>query len=76
MYFYDDKKHKQPHFHASYGEDDAVFSITDGEILEGSMPKNKQKLVQAWVEIHRKDLMTDWRLAVSGQNPMPIKPLE
>lgn len=57
-------------------KDDAVFSIADGEVIEGSMPKNKQKLVQAWIEIHREDLMTDWRLAVSGQNPMPIKPLE
>lgn len=24
----------------------------------------------------KEDLMTDWRLAVSGQNPLPIKPLE
>lgn len=76
MFFYDDKKHNLPHIHASYGEYDAVFSIEEGEVLQGSFPKNKQKLVLAWIEIHQEDLMADWRLAVSGQNPMPIKPLE
>lgn len=76
MFFYDDKKHKLPHIHATYGEDDAVFSIVDGDLLCGTMPKNKRKLVEAWIEIHREELITDWRLAVSGQNPLPIKPLE
>jgi hypothetical protein len=46
------------------------------QILEGSFPRNKRKLVEAWIEIHKEDLVTDWRLAVSGQNPLPIKPLE
>jgi len=76
IYFYDDKKHKLPHVHASYGDEDAVFAIADGTILEGGLPRNKQKLVEAWIEIHREDLLADWRLAVNGQNPLPIKPLE
>ena len=76
MFFYDNKKHKLPHIHASYGDDDAIFSIEDGEILDGKLPGNKRKLVEAWIEIHKDDLVTDWRLAVSGQNPIPIKPLE
>jgi len=32
-------------------------------------------LVQAWIEIHRDDLMADWQLAVSGQQPFKIEPL-
>ena len=76
MFFYDNKKHFLPHIHASYGDDDAVYSIEDGELIEGKFPRNKQKLVQAWIEIHKEDLVTDWRLAVTGQNPLPIKPLE
>lgn len=76
MFFYDNKKHKLPHIHASFGDDDAIFSIEEGEIIEGTLPRNKRKLVEAWIEIHKDDLMTDWRLAVSGQNPLPIKPLE
>lgn len=76
MFFYDNQKHRLPHIHATFGEHNAVFSIGDGEVLEGYLPKNKNRLVQAWIEIHRDDLMTDWHLAVTGQNPMPIKPLE
>jgi len=76
MFFYDDKKHNLPHVHVKYGESNAVFSIETGDILEGDIPRNKRKLVEAWIEIHLEDLLTDWSLAVSGQNPMPIKPLE
>jgi len=53
-----------------------VFTIGDGELIEGSLPRNKMRLVQAWVELRRDDLMADWMLAVQGQNPLPIKPLE
>lgn len=65
-----------PHIHAKYGEFNAVFSIDGGDVLEGEIPGNKRKLVEAWIEIHREDLLTDWSLAVAGQNPLPIKPLE
>lgn len=33
MFFYDNKKHSLPHIHAAYGEDDAIYSIEDGELL-------------------------------------------
>lgn len=33
------------------------------------------KLVSAWIEIHRDDLMADWQLALSGQQPFRIEPL-
>jgi hypothetical protein len=44
-------------------------------VLEGSLPRGKLKLVLAWVEIHGDDLMADWELAVSGQQPFRIEPL-
>ena len=33
------------------------------------------RLVQAWIEIHRDDLMADWTLAVNGEAPFQIDPL-
>lgn len=54
----------------------AVISINDGEIIEGSLPGNKMKLVAAWTEIHREDLMADWKMVVNGQPAAAIKPLE
>ena len=76
MFFFDDKKHHRPHIHAHYSEDSAVIAIEDGEVLGGSLPNKKMKLVQAWVEIHREDLMADWKLATEGQQLFKIDPLK
>lgn len=76
MYFYDHKKHNQPHIHAEHGEHKASIAIEDGNILSGSLPPSKMKLVQAWIEIHREDLMVDWKLAVAGEPVFKIDPLK
>jgi hypothetical protein len=39
-------------------------------------PRNKLKLVEAWIEIHRDELMADWELAASGQTIFQIDPLK
>ena len=75
MYFYDDKKHQRPHLHAEYGEYNASIALDDGSVLSGSLPSSKLKLVQAWVEIHREDLLVDWKLAVAGEPVFKIDPL-
>jgi hypothetical protein len=47
----------------------------DGALLAGEIPTTKARLVQAWIEIHRENLLADWELAVNGQPPFPIDPL-
>lgn len=76
MYAFDNRRHKLPHFHARQGEFTAAIAIENGEVLEGELPRAKMKLVQAWAEIHRDDLMADWALAVQGLPTQRIKPLE
>lgn len=76
MYYLDNKQHNLPHIPVRYGEFEGVFAIEDGQLLEGSLPRNKMKLVDAWIEIHREDLLADWQLAVSGQRIFPIDPLK
>ena len=76
MYYFDNKKHKLPHFHAQYGDEEAVLTIPDGRILEGSIPPAKQRLVLAWLEIHKEELLANWRLAVEGQQVFKIEPLK
>ena len=49
--------------------------LGDGEILAGDLPPQQLRLVQAWIELHRDELMADWELAVSGENPYKIEPL-
>ena len=48
MYYLDNKRHHIPHIHVKYQEQEAVISIPNGEVLEGSIKPNKMKLVQAW----------------------------
>ena len=71
----DNKQHNIPHIHVKYQEDEVIVSIPDGEVLEGAIPKAKMKLLQAWIEIHKDELVANWQLAVSGQNPYKIEPL-
>ncbi|MBD3421784.1 MAG: DUF4160 domain-containing protein [Chitinivibrionales bacterium] len=44
--------------------------------LAGSLPANKHKLVVAWIEIHQDELIADWELAVAGEEPFRIAPLQ
>ena len=76
MYFLDNKKHKRPHIHVQYQGKEAVFSIPEGKLLEGTLPQNKIKLVCAWIEIHREELLADWKLAVQGAEIFKIDPLK
>jgi len=76
MYYFDNKQHKKPHIHVKYQEKEAVYDIEKGELIEGFLPKNKEKLILAWIEIHKEDLLTDWQLATSGEEIFKIEPLK
>jgi Domain of unknown function (DUF4160) len=41
MYFYDNGKHNMPHIHAEYQDDEAVFSILDGDVISSSLPRKR-----------------------------------
>ena len=75
MYFMDNKQHKLPHIHVKYQEYEVIVEIPEGNVLEGNIPTSKMKLLQAWIEIHKDELMADWELAVSGEHPYKIDPL-
>jgi len=65
MYYLDNKQHNLPHIHVKYQDEEAVISISDGVLLEGSLKTNKMKLVQAWIEIHKDELFANWELAIN-----------
>jgi hypothetical protein len=76
MYYLDTKQHKLPHIHVKYGEIEAVYEIPKGNLLEGLLPGNKEKLLQAWIEIHQEELMANWQLAITGRKLFNIDPLK
>ncbi len=72
----DNRKHKFPHIHVKYNEFEAVFKFPEGRMMEGELPLSKQKLVEAWIEIHKEELMANWKLAVNGNTIFKIDPLK
>ncbi len=56
LYFGDNVRHSAPHFHARYAEHSAVLSIPDGDVLNGSLPPKRLKVVQAWAILRAAEL--------------------
>ena len=67
--------HVPPHFHAEYNGDKAIVDIINGKILRGYLPKRQLKLVLAWAEIHKDELMQHWELAKNHEPLYKIAPL-
>lgn len=68
-------KHNMPHIHAEYGDDEAVFDL-DGNLIEGSLPGKKARMVQTWIDIHQEDLLANWKLLSNGEQYFKIPPLQ
>lgn len=76
MYLEAGGQHHTSHFHAYYQDEAGVFSIQPIELIAGSLPRKQRRLVEAWAELHEKELMSDWELLQSGRLPKPIEPLK
>ena len=56
----------------------AIFqsnSISTCEMIEGNLPGKQIKLIIAWAELHKDELLADWELANNGEKPYSIEPL-
>lgn len=74
MYKENGNRHNMPHIHAEYSGDEIVISL-DGTVLEGDIPANKLKILEAWMEIHKDDLQANWKLLADGEQYFKIEPL-
>lgn len=74
--YYAPKEHNPPHFHVYFQDFKAIFDIHNGELADGELPFRQIKLVEAWIEIHRDELLANWELCQSGEMPVKIKPLK
>ncbi|MBI4905493.1 MAG: DUF4160 domain-containing protein [Acidobacteria bacterium] len=73
MYFRD---HGPAHFHAEYGEYEALVEIETLAILRGELPRRALALVLEWAALHRQELKADWERARSGTPLESIAPLD
>ena len=53
----------------------AVIDINSLTLKEGSLPSKQTRLVLAWAELHKEELLANWALAQNGEHPFKIDPL-
>ncbi len=59
--------HQPPHFHAVYGEYEAIVDIATGKVINGRLPKAAKRLVKEWADLHRQELMDNWVRREQGE---------
>jgi len=67
--------HHRPHFHAYYQDDVGIFAIDTLELIGGRLHLPQSRLVEAWGEIHRPELLAAWAQLQAGRPPAKIEPL-
>ena len=69
------REHQPPHFHAKYGDDEVIVEIQTGEVT-GIISQRVLNMVQEWRELHKDELVADWKLAEENKPLKRIEPLE
>ena len=72
MYWED---HAPAHFHAKYVEYEIRVNILTG-VVEGKFPKRALRHVLEWYELHKDELIENWKLCQINKPLKTIEPLE
>ena len=69
-------EHNPPHIHSYYQADVAMYDIKECELIDGTMPKKQDRLIKAWMELHKDELLANWQLAQNHEEIVKIEPLK
>ena len=72
--FFDD--HNPPHFHAIYGEYEALININSFAVFAGKLPPRALGLVIEWATQHQEELLDNWGMAKVQESLSRIEPLK
>ena len=72
IYFGD---HNPPHFHAEYGDHEAIVGIESMALIGGSLPPRAVGLLSEWTSLHQAELAAAWERAARLLPPGKIDPL-
>jgi hypothetical protein len=72
--FYDE--HGPPHFHVAYQGFEAVIDIRTLDMRMGRLPRRALNLALDWAELHRDELLANWKQIEEGRPLRHIPPLE
>ena len=70
------QRSRTAHFHAVYGEYEALIELDTLAVLRGELPRRAMALVLEWAAFHRQELRLDWERARLGTPLQPIAPLD
>lgn len=73
IYMYIDD-HNPPHFHVWYEGDEAIIDIKDGRVT-GTLSRRTLRLVYEWLDLHKDELMENWRRLSNSESAISIEPL-
>lgn len=73
MYF---DEHYPSHFHAEYGDFEALIEIETLAVIAGRLPPRALGLVMEWAAIHQKELLSLWLDARERKSLGEIEPLK
>lgn len=76
MYWEANEPHHAAHFHVRYARYRASYSIEPVAQLAGALPIRQQRLLEAWAELHQKELKENWQLVQQGRQPNKIEGLK
>jgi len=68
-------EHNPPHFHVEYADYEASVRIQEGIVDRGHLPNRQLKMVLAWCEVHKDELMQNWELSKKNAPLNKIAPL-
>lgn len=74
IFYGDSEQHHAPHIPVRYQGKKASVAIEDGRLLAGDFPSRQLRMVQVWID--RDELLADWELAMAGDEPFRIAPLQ
>lgn len=70
------REHAPPHFHALYGEHEALIDIRTLEVIQGRLPRRAMSLSIEWAIDHRDEPIENTNRCQDKQPPNQIAPLD
>ena len=68
-------EHNPPHFHVKYQDYEAIVTI-EGGVVTGSLPRRALNLVYEWLDLHKNELMENWKRMENKESIVKIDPLK
>ena len=70
------REHPPPHFHAEYGDDEALIDIQALVVIEGRLSSRSLGVVIEWASQHQAELMDLWSRAERHESLYKLPPLK